>query len=89
MPLSIRRAMTERVVTSPGRSSRPGATTMRHLNRDGGFMARNSNNTYAKRQRDLQKKQKSEDKRARRLKRKEIARTGEDSAGGDRVASEP
>jgi hypothetical protein len=43
-------------------------------------MARN-NNTYAKRQRDLQKKQKSEDKRARRIKRKEVAKTTGDSDG--------
>lgn len=49
-------------------------------------MARN-NNTYAKRQRDLQKKQKSEDKRARRLKRKESVRTSEESAG-DRLATD-
>ncbi len=50
-------------------------------------MARN-NNTYAKRQRDLQKKQKTEDKRARRLKRKEIAKASESSDGGDRPATE-
>lgn len=51
-------------------------------------MARN-NNTYAKRQRDLQKKQKTEDKRARRLKRKENAKSTDDSHDGDRTPSEP
>jgi hypothetical protein len=51
-------------------------------------MARN-NNTYAKRQRDLQKKQKSEDKRARRLKRKENARNTGDSSVGHLPASQP
>ena len=51
-------------------------------------MARNGN-TYAKRQRDLQKKQKSEDKRARRLKRKENATSAGDSRDGDRIPSEP
>jgi len=50
-------------------------------------MARNGN-TYAKRQRDLQKKQKTEDKKARRMKRKETAKTTEDSYGGDQSASE-
>jgi hypothetical protein len=49
-------------------------------------MARN-NNTYAKRARDLQKKQKSEDKRARRLKRKETAKVVDDP-GGDRTVSD-
>jgi hypothetical protein len=50
-------------------------------------MARN-NNTYAKRQRDLQKKQKSEDKRARRLKRKEGVKSGEDSGAEDSNAED-
>jgi hypothetical protein len=50
-------------------------------------MARN-NNTYAKRQRDLQKKQKAEDKKARRLKRRELAKASEDSGGGARPATE-
>ena len=48
-------------------------------------MARNSN-TYAKRQRDLQKKQKTEDKKARRLKRKEIAKASADASSGVRAA---
>ena len=44
-------------------------------------MARNGN-PYAKRQRDLQKKQKAEDKKARRLKRKGNAKSsGEPSVG--------
>ena len=51
-------------------------------------MARNTN-TYAKRQRDLQKKQKSEDKRARRLKRKENAKSTGDSSDGERLATQP
>jgi hypothetical protein len=50
-------------------------------------MARNSN-TFAKRQRDLQKKRKTEDKRARRLKRKASAKSTEDSPEGDRMPSE-
>jgi hypothetical protein len=50
-------------------------------------MARN-NNTYAKRQRDLQKKQKTEDKRARRLKRKENAKSAGDSGEENRLSSE-
>jgi len=51
-------------------------------------MARN-NNTYAKRQRDLQKRQRSQDKRARRLKRKENAKSSGGSGDGDRIPSEP
>ena len=51
-------------------------------------MPRN-NNTYAKRQRDLQKKQKLEDKNARRLKRKESAKDTENSGDGDRPLAEP
>lgn len=58
-------------------------------------MARN-NNTYAKRQRDQQKKQKAEDKRARRLKRKEGVKGAGEPDDGDRpgiaterAASEP
>ena len=47
-------------------------------------MARN-NNTYAKRARDLQKKQKSEDKRARRVKRKETAKGTDESGVVDRA----
>ena len=43
-------------------------------------MARN-NNTQMKRQRDLSKKHKLEDKRARRLKRKETAKPQEESSG--------
>ncbi len=50
-------------------------------------MARN-NNTYAKRQRDLQKKQKTDDKRARRMKRKGVAKSTGDSSDGDRLASQ-
>jgi sRNA-binding protein len=80
--------MTERVATHQGRTSRPGPITISRLNRDGGFMARN-NNTYAKRQRDLQKKQKMEDKKARRLKRKETAKSAGDSSDGDRLAGDP
>jgi len=48
-------------------------------------MARHSN-AFAKRQRDLQKKQKTEDKKARRLKRKESAKSTEDFSDGDRIA---
>jgi hypothetical protein len=51
-------------------------------------MARN-NNTYAKRQRDLQKKHKAEDKRARRLKRKEGAKVPDSPDDGDRPDSAP
>ena len=50
-------------------------------------MARNGN-TYAKRQRDLQKKQRTEDKRARRLKRKENVKGPEDSGDADRALSQ-
>ena len=49
-------------------------------------MARNGN-TYAKRQRDMQKKQKNEDKKARRLKRKET-KGADDSGEADREPSE-
>ena len=51
-------------------------------------MSRN-NNTYAKRQRDLHKKQKTEDKKARRMKRKEFAKNTGDSNVGDRFTGEP
>jgi len=51
-------------------------------------MSRN-NNTYAKRQRDLHKKQKSEDKKARRMKRKEFAKNTGDSNADDRFTGEP
>ena len=50
-------------------------------------MARDGN-TYAKRQRDLQKQQKTQDKRARRLKKKENAKRPEDASVGDRAAGE-
>ena len=50
-------------------------------------MARNSN-TYAKRQRDQQKKQKTEDKKARRLKRREDAKNGAETAPPDGVAGD-
>ncbi len=50
-------------------------------------MARDGN-TYAKRQRDLQKKQKAEDKKARRLKRKESAKSAEDAGDDNRLSSE-
>jgi hypothetical protein len=49
-------------------------------------MSRN-NNTYAKRARDMQKKQKSDDKKARRMKRKEAARDTGESGVVDRTAS--
>jgi hypothetical protein len=49
-------------------------------------MSRN-NNTYAKRARDLQKKQKSDDKRARRMKRKEAAKGTDESSVADRAPS--
>jgi hypothetical protein len=51
-------------------------------------MPRN-NNTYAKRQRDLQKKQKMEDKNARRLKRKASAKSTEGSSEDDRPDTGP
>jgi hypothetical protein len=51
-------------------------------------MPRN-NNTYMKRQRDLQKKQKMEDKNARRLKRKESSKSPEDSGDGERPDASP
>ena len=50
-------------------------------------MPRNPN-TYEKRQRDLRKKQKAEDKRARRLKRKEDAKSTEESGDAGRAPSE-
>jgi hypothetical protein len=50
----------------------------------GGFMARD-NNTYAKRQRETGKKHKAEEKRARRLKRKQDAKSIGDSSDGDRA----
>jgi hypothetical protein len=49
-------------------------------------MARDRN-TYAKRQRETGKKQKAEEKRARRLKRRENAKATEDYSGGDRAPS--
>jgi len=45
-------------------------------------VARNYN-AHAKRQRDLQKKQKAEDKKARRLKRKENAKSSGDPGVGE------
>lgn len=50
-------------------------------------MGRN-NNAYAKRQRDMRKKQKAEDKRARRLKRKEDTQDIEKSGEKEPVPSE-
>ncbi|MCE5301557.1 MAG: hypothetical protein LLF97_00445 [Planctomycetaceae bacterium] len=50
-------------------------------------MARDKN-TYAKRQRETGKKHKAEEKRARRLKKKENAKTAEDFSGGDRTPNE-
>ncbi len=50
-------------------------------------MARNGN-ASAKRQRDLQKKQKAEDKKARRLKRKENAKSSGEPSVGDRMRSD-
>jgi hypothetical protein len=50
-------------------------------------MARDRN-TFAKRQREVGKKQKAADKRARRLKRVENAKGAEGSSGDDGVASE-
>ncbi len=85
LPVSIRRATTEGV--RPGQIVRNKPTSVAE-NRQGEFMARNGN-AYAKRQRDLQKKQKAEDKRARRLKRKDNAKSSEGSSDGDRIPSEP
>jgi hypothetical protein len=50
-------------------------------------MARDRN-TYAKRQRESGKRQKAEEKRARRLKRKEGVKSIEDSNDGGRAPSE-
>jgi len=50
-------------------------------------MARDRN-TYAKRQRETGKKQKAQEKRARRIKRKEEAKNIEDPNDGDRAPSE-
>ncbi|MFZ5832900.1 MAG: hypothetical protein ACOY3P_22665 [Planctomycetota bacterium] len=50
-------------------------------------MARD-HNTYAKRQRDLQKKQKSEDKKARRERRKELAKSVDTCEVSDRSEAE-
>jgi hypothetical protein len=49
-------------------------------------MARDRN-THAKRQRETEKRHKAEEKRARRLKRKEDAKTIRDFCGGDRAPS--
>lgn len=51
-------------------------------------MARD-NNTYEKRQRDLQKKQRMEDKRTRRLKRKEKTKSTEEPGDGGHVEAQP
>jgi hypothetical protein len=50
-------------------------------------MARDKN-TYAKRQRETGKKQKAEEKRARRLQRKEGVKSIVSSSDGDRAPSE-
>jgi hypothetical protein len=50
-------------------------------------MARDRN-TYSKRQRETGKRQKAEEKRARRLQRKEGAKGIVDSSDGDRAPSE-
>jgi sRNA-binding protein len=56
-------------------SPHPDLARIHFQNNHGGFMAQDRN-TYAKRQRENAKKQKAEDKRARRRKRQELASGG-------------